>query len=112
MREPNGHTGLRIRITLMRILIQLFNLMRNRIRIMLLIKKMLICDHRPKGPFGPPRQMLNAHGPPRLHFEPLKLLNFDFNADPDPAFKNNADPDPTATVPVQSPNQNQILGIT
>jgi hypothetical protein len=44
--------------------------------------------------------------PPRLHFEPRKLLNFDFNADPDadPAFhskadpntasKNNADPDP------------------
>ncbi len=24
----------------------------------------------------------------------LKLLNFDFNADPDPAFHSNADPDP------------------
>ncbi len=34
---------------------------------------------------------------PRLYFEPLKLLNFDFNsdpADPDPASKNNVDPDP------------------
>ncbi len=31
----------------------------------------------------------------QLHFEPLKLLNFDFiaNADPDPAFHSNADPD-------------------
>jgi hypothetical protein len=28
---------------------------------------------------------------PRLHFEPLKLLNFDFNADPDPALHSNAD---------------------
>ncbi len=31
---------------------------------------------------------------PRLYFEPLKLLNFDFNADPDPSFHTNADPDP------------------
>jgi hypothetical protein len=43
---------------------------------------------------------------PRLHFEPLKMLNFDFdadadldsdfysNADPDPASRNNADSDP------------------
>ncbi len=31
---------------------------------------------------------------PRLHFEPLKLLNFDFNADPYPTFHSNADPDP------------------
>ncbi len=27
-----------------------------------------------------------VHGPPWLHFEPLKLLNVDFNADPDPDF--------------------------
>ncbi len=34
----------------------------------------------------------------RLHFEPLQLLNFDFNADPDadPAFHSNADPDPAS----------------
>ncbi len=31
--------------------------------------------------------------PLRLHFKPLKLLNFDFNADPDPAFHSNADPE-------------------
>ena len=32
---------------------------------------------------------MSVHGPVRLHFE---LLNFDFNADPDP-FHSNADPD-------------------
>ncbi len=31
--------------------------------------------------------------PPRLHFESLKLLNSDFNVDPDPTFHFNADPD-------------------
>ncbi len=30
---------------------------------------------------------MNVHGPP------VKLLNFDLNADPDPAFNSNADPD-------------------
>ncbi len=34
-----------------------------------------------------------VHGLPRLYFEPLKLLSFDFNADPDPDFHSNADPD-------------------
>jgi hypothetical protein len=29
-----------------------------------------------------------------LFFEPVKLLNFDFDADPDPAFYSNADPEP------------------
>ncbi len=43
---------------------------------------------------------------PRLLFEPLKLLSFDFietpdpafycNVDPDPAFYSNADPDPAS----------------
>jgi hypothetical protein len=39
--------------------------------------------------------IVSVHGPPRLHFEPLKLLNFDLNADPDLdlAFHSNADPD-------------------
>jgi hypothetical protein len=32
----------------------------------------------------------------RLHFEPLKLLNFDFNLDPDPALRPIADPDPAS----------------
>jgi hypothetical protein len=36
--------------------------------------------------------MLSVHGLPRLYFEPLKLLNFAFDAvpDPDPAFHSNA----------------------
>ncbi len=32
--------------------------------------------------------------PSRLHIEPRKLLNFDFNAEPDPSLLLNADPDP------------------
>ncbi len=39
---------------------------------------------------------LSVLGPPRLHFEPLKLLNLDFNADPDPAFNCKAEPDPAS----------------
>jgi hypothetical protein len=27
--------------------------------------------------------LLHVHRPPRLYFEPLKLLNFDFDADTD-----------------------------
>ncbi len=38
--------------------------------------------------------IVSVHGPPLRHFELLKLLNFDFNADPDPAFHSNADLDP------------------
>jgi hypothetical protein len=38
--------------------------------------------------------ILSVHGPPWPHVKPQKLLNFDFNADPDPAFLSNADPDP------------------
>jgi hypothetical protein len=33
---------------------------------------------------------MSVHVSPLLHFEHVKLLNFDFNADPNPA---NADPD-------------------
>ncbi len=41
---------------------------------------------------------MSVHGPTRLHFEPPKLSNFDFTADPDPdpAFHSNADPDPVS----------------
>jgi hypothetical protein len=35
---------------------------------------------------------VSVHGPPRLYFERLKLLNFDFHSDPDPAFHSNANP--------------------
>jgi hypothetical protein len=38
--------------------------------------------------------IVSVHGPPRLYFEPLKLLVNEFNADPDSASKNNADPLP------------------
>ncbi len=45
--------------------------------------------------------MVRVHGSPWAHFEPLKLLNFDFTADPDPAFPSNADPDPQPWGPCQ-----------
>jgi hypothetical protein len=64
--------------------VQLFTLMRIRIR---LIKVMGICDYW-------------SIVPPGLHCDCeslyVKLLNFDFNADPDPAFHSNADPDPAS----------------
>ncbi len=31
--------------------------------------------------------IVSIHGPPWLNFKPLKLLTFDFSADPDPAFR-------------------------
>jgi hypothetical protein len=37
---------------------------------------------------------VSVHSPPRLYFEPLKLLNFDSNAYPDLAFLSNVAPDP------------------
>jgi hypothetical protein len=71
--------------------------MRIRIRILLLIKLVRICDHWPTDPtgihFAPPRLHLSVHGPSRLHFDALKLLNIEANADPDTAFHLNADPD-------------------
>jgi hypothetical protein len=42
----------------------------------------------------PVLHFVSVHGPTRLYFEPLKLLNFDLIADPDPAFKSNKDLDP------------------
>jgi hypothetical protein len=36
---------------------------------------------------------VSVYGHPWLVFEPLKLLQFDFNADPDPAFHSNTDPE-------------------
>jgi hypothetical protein len=40
--------------------------------------------------------IVSVHCPPLLHVEPLKLLNFDFNADSDQAVHCNADPDPAS----------------
>ncbi len=56
------------------------------IQIPLLIKVMRICDQ--------------CYIPSGLHFDPLKLLNFDFTADPDLDFPSNADPDPQPWVKV------------
>jgi hypothetical protein len=71
--------------------------MRIWIRILLLIQVMKICDHwstNPPGPhFEPPASTCK-----RLYIELLKLLKFDFNADPDPAFHSNTDPDPAYKI--------------
>ncbi len=81
--------GSRIRITLLRIPIQLFISMR--IRILLLIKVMRICDHWPT---DPPSSILSVNGPLWLHIEPQNLLIFFYlNADPGPAFHSTPDPD-------------------
>ncbi len=37
---------------------------------------------------------MSIHGPPQLYIEPPKLMNFNFNADPDPAFHCNLVPHP------------------
>ena len=41
--------------------------------------------------------------PPCLQCEPLKLPDFDFNADPDPAFRSNVEPDPASKNNVDPP---------
>ncbi len=48
---------------------------------------------------------VSVHGPPRLHFEPLKPLKFYFNADPDSTFHSYADPD-TASENNADPDPN------
>jgi hypothetical protein len=94
-RPSADKAGFWVRITLMRIWIHLFTSIL--IRILLLIKVRRIANLRPlayrpsRPPFEPPRLHFER---PRLHLEPRKLLDFDFNAEPDPAFHSNADPDP------------------
>jgi hypothetical protein len=66
--------GSRIRITLLRIRIQLFT----SVRILLLIKVMRVCDHWPT---DPPSSIFSVHGPPRFHIEPRNFLIFYFNMD-------------------------------
>ncbi len=66
-----------------------------RIRILLLIKVMGIYDHWSidlPGLYFEPSGLHSER--PRLYFQPLKRLNFAFNADPDPVFLSNADSDP------------------
>jgi hypothetical protein len=80
-------SGLRIRIILIRILIHLFSLLRIRI----LIKMVVICSIS-----SLQTSICELPRPPRLCFEPLKLLNcdFDVDVDSDPIFRYNADLDP------------------
>jgi hypothetical protein len=75
--------------TLMRIRIQLIILMR--IRILLFIDVKRICDKQPTDPsrlhFEHTYASIESiYGPPWLYFEPPQLLNFDFDAGPDPVF--------------------------
>jgi hypothetical protein len=42
--------------------------------------------------------IVSLQASPRRYFEPLKLLNFDFKADPDPSFHPNEDPDPASRI--------------
>ncbi len=70
-----------------------------RIRILLLIKGMRICDHWSTGQ-SIHGSILNLHAS-ILHLEPLQPLNFDFDADPDPP--ENADPNPASQNAVQDP---------
>jgi hypothetical protein len=74
-----------------RVRIQLFTLKRIRI---LLIKVMQICDHCYQELYFEPPGLYCER--PWLHFEPLKLLNFNFNADSEPALHlmRILDPDP------------------
>jgi hypothetical protein len=70
--------------------------MQIRIQILLLIKVIRICAHWSTNPpglrFEPPRLFVSVQCPAWIHVEPLKLLNFDFDADPEPAFHSNSDP--------------------
>ncbi len=49
-----------------------------------------ICDHWSTDPPG------LQFDPPGLYCESLDVLDFDFNAGPDPAINSNADPDPAS----------------
>jgi hypothetical protein len=83
----------------MRIQIKLFALMRIQIRILLLIKVMvenlrsLVSTGTPsRAPFETSGHYCELSRPSTaLFFVSLKLLNFDFNADPDPVFRSSAD---------------------
>ncbi len=71
-------------LMLIRIRIQLFTLMRIRNKLFTLMRIRI----RTRSDAS----IVSVQSPPHGYFLPLKLLNFDFNADTDPAFKNNAEP--------------------
>jgi hypothetical protein len=64
--------------------------LRNRILFLCLVRVKQIGDHLFSGPkllhFEPFESIVIIYGPPLRHFEPPPLLNFDVNADSDPAF--------------------------
>jgi hypothetical protein len=67
------------------------------------MKVIRICSHWPvEGLQGSISSLhgstVSVYGPPRLYFEPHKIHNFYFNADPDPAFHSDAEPDPAFTL--------------
>jgi hypothetical protein len=78
-----------------------FHFLRIQIRLLLLIKVMEICDHSlwtlQGSIFSFQASIVSVYGPPQLYLEPLKLLNFAFNAETDPAFHSNADLNPDLT---------------
>jgi hypothetical protein len=82
-------------LTQMWIRIRLFTLIRN----LHLIKEMRIFNHWSTvqtlhgSILSLHSSIVSVHRPPWLHFQPLMLLNCDFNAELDPAFHSNPDPD-------------------
>jgi hypothetical protein len=46
--------------------------------------------------FEPPRLNCERQRPPWLHFKPLQVMNFGYDADPDSASQNNTDLDPAS----------------
>ncbi len=72
------------------------------ILILILITVLQTCDHcyTDRPPLSLYASIESVHCPKRIHFEPLKLTNFNFNSDPGPDFQFNADPDtdPTSKI--------------
>ncbi len=71
--------------------------MRIRIRILFLIKLMRVCYHWSEDPPRPHFEpsytsIVSVYGHPLLQLDPPLVLNFDFDADPGPAFDFAADP--------------------
>jgi hypothetical protein len=85
----------------MRIRVRLFTFVRIRIRILLIIEVMRISDHWQDPLFEPPRTHCER---PRPRWLPPQLLNYYFDADPDPALDLVADPDPAFRPDVELRN--------
>ncbi len=88
--SPPAAAGQRVLLAVVRIRFRLFAFVRIRIR--------LFTFYADPDPAPPRPPFVSVHGPLRFYFEPPKLLNYDFNADPDPdpAFHHNVDPNPAS----------------